>query len=397
MSFDLWKKVRLGEIADIVMGQSPESKYYNNTGQGLPFLQGNRTFGYKYPTFDTYCTNGKKFAKPNDVLLSVRAPVGDLNISKAHICIGRGLASLCMKNGNTEYLFYLLRANIEELISQESGTVYGSINRNDINNFNVLVIDSDEKQREISHILSTLDDKIELNRQTNATLEAIAQAIFKEWFVDFNYPGATGEMIESELGLIPKRWKVGNLGDVGEFKNGINYSRDETGDHAYSIVNVRNIVGNRFIFYSDLDKVDINAKKAAPYKLSVQDIIIARSASPGVAAILYEPTDDTIFSGFTIRYRIHLNEHVMFLFLLFQTMKEKLANLANGTTLKSINQVSLKSVQIVIPEKETLEEFSAIVRAIYDKFFQNQQESELLRHIRDLLLPELMSNGLKLR
>lgn len=217
MSFDLWKKTRLGDIADVVMGQSPESKYYNNTGEGLPFLQGNRTFGYKHPSFDTYCTNGNRFANPDDVLLSVRAPVGDLNITKERVCIGRGLASLCMKNGNNEYLYYLLKANIDELINRESGTVYGSINRNDIINFEVLVIDSDEKQLKISDILSTLDDKIELNRQTNATLEAIAQAIFKEWFVDFNYPGATGEMVKSELGLIPKGWHVVPIGDLFGF------------------------------------------------------------------------------------------------------------------------------------------------------------------------------------
>ena len=119
MSSDLWKKARLGDIADVVMGQSPKSEYYNNTGQGLPFLQGNRTFGYKHPLFDTYCTNGNKFANPDDVLLSVRAPVGDLNITKERVCIGRGLASLCMKNGNNEYLYYLLKANIDELINRE--------------------------------------------------------------------------------------------------------------------------------------------------------------------------------------------------------------------------------------------------------------------------------------
>lgn len=216
MSSDPWRKVRIGEIANIVMGQSPESKYYNNSGNGLPFLQGNRAFGFKYPTYDTFCTNGNKFAKPNDVLLSVRAPVGDLNIAKDNICIGRGLASLSMINGNNEYLYYLLKANINKLISQESGTVYGSINRNDIYNFEVLVHDSDEKQRDFSDIFSTLDDKIDLNRQTNKTLEEIAQAIFKEWFIDFNYPGATGEMVDSPLGPIPKGWRVGTVGDVAK-------------------------------------------------------------------------------------------------------------------------------------------------------------------------------------
>ena len=214
MNTIIWKKQKIGEIAIINMGQSPESKYYNDKKIGLPFLQGNRTFGSKYPTFDTFCSNGSKFADPNDILMSVRAPVGDLNITKERICLGRGLASLKMKNGNYEYLFYLLKANVQGLVNRESGTVFGSINKDDIYNFEVLVAQSDDDQRRIADILSALDDKIELNRQTNATLEAIAQAIFKEWFVDFNFPGATGELVESELGMIPKGWRVGKLGEI---------------------------------------------------------------------------------------------------------------------------------------------------------------------------------------
>lgn len=184
MSSNVWELQKIGEIALINMGQSPESKYYNDERIGFPFLQGNRTFGFKYPSYDTFCSSGNKFADPNDILISVRAPVGDLNITREKTCIGRGLASIKMKNGNYEYLFYLLKANIQELINRESGTVFGSINKDDIYNLEVIIAQSDYDQRRIAEILSALDDKIELNRQTNATLEAIAQAIFKEWFVE---------------------------------------------------------------------------------------------------------------------------------------------------------------------------------------------------------------------
>ena len=134
MSSNVWKKQKIGEIALINMGQSPESEYYNYERIGLPFLQGNRTFGFKYPSYDTFCSSGNKFADPNDILISVRAPVGDLNIARERICIGRGLASLKMKNGNYEYLFYLLKSNIQELINRESGTVFGSINKDEMHN-----------------------------------------------------------------------------------------------------------------------------------------------------------------------------------------------------------------------------------------------------------------------
>jgi len=88
-----WKECKLGDVADINMGQLPDSKYYNDKGVGLPFLQGNRTSGLRYPAFDTFCSEPKKIANQGKILLSVRAPVGDINIANTMICIGRGLAS----------------------------------------------------------------------------------------------------------------------------------------------------------------------------------------------------------------------------------------------------------------------------------------------------------------
>ena len=98
-------KVRLDEIAEITMGQSPKSDYYNTIGEGLPFLQGNRTFGKRYPSFDTYTTMATKKAFAGDIIMSVRAPVGDLNFTPVDMCLGRGVCSIRMKNGNQDYLF----------------------------------------------------------------------------------------------------------------------------------------------------------------------------------------------------------------------------------------------------------------------------------------------------
>jgi len=92
-----WKEYKLGEVAKFNIGQSPESKHYNFIGVGLPFLQGNRTFGLKFPTFDTYCSELKKIALQGEILFSVRAPVGDINIAQTKICIGRGLCSISLK------------------------------------------------------------------------------------------------------------------------------------------------------------------------------------------------------------------------------------------------------------------------------------------------------------
>ena len=166
-----WIQTQLGSIADIMMGQSPKSEYYNSIGDGLPFLQGNRTFGDKYPHFDTYTTNPTKIAEANDIIMSVRAPVGDLNITPTKICVGRGVCALRMKNGNQEFLYYLMKNNVQNLLNRESGTVFGSVNRGDIGSLDVLVPENDKTQQKIAKILSALDDKIELNNKINNNLE----------------------------------------------------------------------------------------------------------------------------------------------------------------------------------------------------------------------------------
>ena len=406
MSSEGWKVCNIGEIGRIVTGKTPSTKIEKNFGNKYPFVTPRDMLGQKriYET-ERYLSDEGLRAVKNCLL-----PKNAICVS----CIGSDMGKVVMTTTNCvtnqqlnsvicdetkfkpEFIYYAITNISEELINLgHQSTAIPILNKTDFSNFQ-LVVPELPTQRRIAEILSALDDKIELNRQTNATLEAIAQAIFKEWFVDFNYPGATGEMVESELGPIPKGWSVTHLGDEGEFKNGVNYSRDESGDHTYSIVNVRNIVGNRYVLKADLDKIAFDAKKAASYKLSTQDIIIARSASPGEAAILFELSDDTIFSGFTIRYRVNVNEHLLFLFLLIQSIKEKLTDLANGTTLKSINQASLKNVQMVLPDEKTLGDFSTIVSPIFENIFRNQLESRLLCTTRDLLLPHLMNNSLDL-
>ena len=166
----LGMKCKLEEIVDVTMGQSPKSEYYNTEKNGYPFLQGNRTFGFKYPTFDTYTTVMTKFAKAGDVIMSVRAPVGALNITPVDMCLGRGVCSLRMKNGNQSFLFYMMKYYVSHLIKKESGTVFGSVNRNDINGLEIDILEDVEEQKKIARYLEMIDDKIELNNAINNNL-----------------------------------------------------------------------------------------------------------------------------------------------------------------------------------------------------------------------------------
>lgn len=144
-------KQKLSEIADITMGQSPLSSCYNYDGIGTPFLQGCTTFGRIYPSYDTWTTQFNKSANENDVLFTVRAPVGDVNLCQRFTAIGRGLASIHATKVNPKYLFYLLEGNKSAFTSASSGTIYQSINKYKLCNVVLNVHDSSTQQ----HIVDT--------------------------------------------------------------------------------------------------------------------------------------------------------------------------------------------------------------------------------------------------
>ena len=125
-----WGFEALEKHASILMGQSPESDFYNQSENGTAFLQGIRTFGEKYPSYDTWTTKVTKLAKSGSVLLSVRAPVGEVNIATRDICIGRGLMAINGKSN--EFLFQLFKAYKSYVVGKETGTVYGSVTKDDI-------------------------------------------------------------------------------------------------------------------------------------------------------------------------------------------------------------------------------------------------------------------------
>lgn len=179
-----WKRVRLGEICDINMGQSPESIYYNELGNGTPFFQGVTEFGLKYPEIRKYTTKITKLANAGDILFSVRAPVGDINYANIDCCIGRGLCAMKAKEQilDQKYLFYFLKNNFDLFQNNSNGSIYNSINKETLNNLSIEIPPLSE-QKKIAEVLSAYDDLIEVNQKKIKILETLAQTLYKEWFV----------------------------------------------------------------------------------------------------------------------------------------------------------------------------------------------------------------------
>lgn len=176
---------RLDVICSLNMGQSPDSSSYNKHGDGLPFFQGNADFGILYPKVRIWCNSPKKIAHLGDILISVRAPIGALNIADRECCIGRGLAALTVDESlcNRKYLWYAIANKVDELNSKGTGSTFKAINRNVLGETEI-PLPSLDKQQKISVILDRLTGLILLRKQQLAKLDELVKARFVEMFGD---------------------------------------------------------------------------------------------------------------------------------------------------------------------------------------------------------------------
>jgi type I restriction enzyme S subunit len=206
-----WEVKRLKELAKIIMGQSPPSSAYNDKGQGLPFIQGSKDFGDIYPSIKTFTTICKKIAPKDSILFSVRAPVGDINISDREICIGRGIAAIVPYNKtDLLYLYYYLIYSAFKIKRYSSGTTFESIKERDLENFQIILPPLDERKK-IVKILNTIDSII---IDTTNLIEKLK--ILKEKTLNLLITGKTWhkEFKDTEIGKIPKNWEIKKLKDV---------------------------------------------------------------------------------------------------------------------------------------------------------------------------------------
>ena len=172
-----WTQGTLSDIAEITMGQSPSGSSYNEDGVGTVFYQGRAEFGCRFPTQRLCTTEPKRMARENDVLLSVRAPVGDLNVAREYCCIGRGLASIRSKHNRQSFVLYTVFALQPEMDKfNGEGTVFGSINRDSLNKMAIIIPTDDEMDR-FESLVSPMDAQIRANHEEILRLEAIRAAL----------------------------------------------------------------------------------------------------------------------------------------------------------------------------------------------------------------------------
>jgi type I restriction enzyme S subunit len=320
------------------------------------------------------------------------------------------------------FLYYCLLSRKSDIVNTASGTTQQNLLLGDLRSFKVEVPKSIETQRRIADILSALDEKIELNRQINATLEAIAQAIFREWFVEFNFPLSAPrleglqdyhdyavnrqgnqanqenqgkDMVESELSPIPRGWRVGKLGEIVEVKGGTTPSTKEekywNGEYYFATPKDLSNLNSPILLDTERKITREGVSQISSGILPAGTLLLSSRAPIGYLAISNIPV--SINQGF-IAINAKETSNLFVLHWLRENM-ETVISRANGSTFLEITKTNFKDIELVIPDAETINRFEEIVSPIFEQIRNNEQQSATLATLRDALLPKLMSGEME--
>ena len=241
----------------------------------------------------------------------------------------------------------------------------------------------------------------------NQNLEALAKQLYDYWFVQFDFPDEKGKPYKSSGGKmvwneklkreIPDGWQVLTFETLGSFKNGINYSKDEIGNFDYRIVNVRNISSSSlFIDAEDLDEICLNSLSADNYLVGENDVLIARSGTPGATRILQSGVDAVIYCGFIICFSVKDQMFKPLLTYQLKDLERVTKDQSNGSILSNISQDVLKKLQAIVPSTEVLHKFNSQIYSIWHKLDKTLVETSHLIKQRNELLPLLMNGQVSL-
>lgn len=303
-------------------------------------------------------------------------------------------AVVCQANekADTYYLSALLSTlHLERLSGQSAqpGLAVGTLSVQEIN------LPSLETQRSIASILSSLDRKIELNNKINADLEEMAQAIFKNWFVDFE-PFKDGKFVDSELGMIPEGWKVGRLDEIADVVGGSTPSKAKPEYYTQKGIAwlTPKDLSNHPAVYSSRGEIDITEEgyNSTSTKLMPKGTILFTSRAP-IGYISIAQNDICTNQGF--KSLVPKKAGTCFLYCFLKYVTPEIENKSTGSTFKEASGSLMKSLQVIMPEQKVFEDFETIVSPLFARIESLEKENSRLSTLRDTLLPRLMSGELE--
>ena len=324
-----WNILKLSDACTLTMGQSPISESYNTDGDGLPFFQGCSDFGKINPTIRTYCNAPTKIAEANDVLMSVRAPIGTLNIANVKCCIGRGLASFRATSRTTNsYLYYFLKYSRTKLESLGTGSTFKAIGKDALSKFPIPVPPIEE-QKAICSLLDKMNRVIEAKKEQLKELDNLAQAMFYEMF---------GDVIINDRG-----WGVRKWNDCLTIFNGRNQKQVENVNGQYPICGSGGVMG-----------------RANQYITPENSVIVGRKGNINKPILMREK-----FWNVDTAFGIHPNgKELLVDYLYYFCVLFDFEQLNKAVTIPSLTKTDLLGLDMPVPPLTLQQSFAEKVEAI---------------------------------
>ena len=346
------RNVKLREICDVIAGQSPPSSTYNQDGIGTPFFQGKADFGDVFPTVRYWCSEPNKISQPNDILFSLRAPVGPTNINNIEACIGRGIAAIRCKEVDQKYLLHFFRGNEEKIAALGTGSTFKAITIGTLKDLEIPLPPLPTQQK-IAAILDEADKLRQLNKQLIAKYDALTQSLFLEMF---------GDPVTN-----PKVWQVSDFNKAVEsVLGGLSLGGEERPmlEGEIAVLKISAITSGNFrsTEYKVVSPSEINKDLVRPKK---GDLIFSRANTRemvGAVAIVDKDYDNLFLPDklWKLKLKRSLADVYFIKFLLSHDgFRENLRKVATGTSgsMLNISKAKLLKLRVPLPKIEVQNQY----------------------------------------
>ncbi|TAL28108.1 MAG: restriction endonuclease subunit S, partial [Nitrospirae bacterium] len=363
-----WEALALSQVTEINMGQSPSSQDCHDYEEGLPFYQGNSDFGSKYPTVRRWCKKPSKVAKEGDILISVRAPVGEINIAPHECCIGRGLGAIRATKINSDYLYQSMLFHRKALEKVSQGSTFEAINRKDLSDFMIFAPSINEQNR-IAEILTTVDDAIE---ETDRIIEKTKE--LKKGLMQKLLTRGIGhkKFKKTEIGEIPEEWEVSKLDNLMSVKHGYAFEGQHFGSKGPVLLTPGNFREDGGLYFNGRNLKRYSGDYPKEFALSPNDLVIVMTDLSPFCKILGNPAlipqGERILHNQRIGKIVFRNKKVdknfLYYFILSEMFKRVIKSTATGTTVRHTAPNRVLNIKIALPNLSEQKKIAEILNKV---------------------------------
>ena len=394
-----WTTARLGGVAAIIMGQSPPSSTVNEEGIGVPFIQGNAEFGSRSPRPVKFCTEPKRLAAPGDILLSVRAPVGAMNLADEQLCIGRGLSAITAIGVEPGFLWYALARGLSSLARVAQGSTFAAVNKADLHELEFL-LPSPNEQRKITAILSSVDDAIEKTRSVIDQVQVVKRGLMQEMLTR-GLPGQHKQVqanrAREETGRDePDGWRSAHLGDLARVNPEQLGSRTDP-DHLLEYLDITSI--ERPGVFGSSRAFRFSEAPSRARRLAREGDILVSTVRPylrNFARVREAPDNLVVSTGYAvIRPGDGVDGGFLYQHVLSDRFVEFLKPRMSGSNYPAVTADDVEAYPLFLPPLPEQRKIAAILSSVDETIEENQTIMDRLRVLKSALMSTLLTGELR--